>query len=88
MPLSGFLIRWTGPRPAMFTGCAIFSLGTGLTYFTLEMVMTENLIFTIQLFSSLILGSSMGGFHLRVHLSLRARHRSYTNHDHWHEMVS
>ena len=38
MPLSGFLIRWTGARPAMFIGCAIFSLGTGLTYFTLEMV--------------------------------------------------
>ena len=41
MPLSGFLVRWTGPRPAMFAGCAIFSLGTGLTYFTLEMVMAE-----------------------------------------------
>jgi len=37
MPLSGFLIRWTGPRPAMFLGCAIFSLGTALTYFTLDM---------------------------------------------------
>jgi len=37
MPLSGFLVRWTGARPAMFTGCAIFSLGTALTYFTLEM---------------------------------------------------
>jgi MFS family permease len=38
MPLSGFLIRWTGARPAMFLGCAIFSLGTASTYFTLEMV--------------------------------------------------
>ena len=31
---------WTGARPAMFTGCAIFSLGTALTYFTLEMVIS------------------------------------------------
>ena len=38
MPFSGFLIGWTGPRPAMFLGCAIFSLGTALTYFTLDMV--------------------------------------------------
>ena len=38
MPFSGFLIGWTGPRPAMFLGCAIFSLGTALTYFTLNMV--------------------------------------------------
>ena len=41
MPLSGFLVRWTGARPAMFTGCAIFSLGTALTYFTLEMVISQ-----------------------------------------------
>ena len=43
MPLSGFLVRWTGPRPAMFAGCTIFSLGTGLTYFTLQMVMVVNI---------------------------------------------
>jgi len=45
MPLSGFLVRWTGPRPAMFAGCAIFSLGTGLTYFTLQMVKVVNIFF-------------------------------------------
>ena len=45
MPLSGFLVRWTGPRPAMFAGCAIFSLGTGLTYFTLQMVIVVNNFF-------------------------------------------
>merc|ERR1719334_1942099 len=37
MPLSGFIIRYTGPRPAMFFGCTIFSLGAGSTYWTLSM---------------------------------------------------
>jgi len=37
MPLSGFIIRCTGPRPAMFLGCTIFSAGTATTYFTLNM---------------------------------------------------
>jgi len=36
MPLSGFIIRFTGPRPAMFFGCTIFSVGTALTFFTLN----------------------------------------------------
>ncbi len=30
------LCRFIGPRPAMFLGCTIFSVGTALTYFTLE----------------------------------------------------
>ena len=37
----------------MFAGCAIFSLGTGLTYFTLEMVMAKKkssgVLFSIML---------------------------------------
>jgi len=37
MPLSGFIIRFTGPRPAMFLGCTIFSAGAASTYFTLNM---------------------------------------------------
>ena len=30
--------RFIGPRPAMFLGCTIFSVGTALTYFTIEQV--------------------------------------------------
>jgi len=37
MPLSGFIIRLTGSRPAMFIGCTIFSAGAATTYFTLNM---------------------------------------------------
>jgi len=36
MPLAGYLIHWIGPRPAIATGCLIFSCGTALTYFTLN----------------------------------------------------
>ncbi len=36
MPISGFIIRIIGPRVAMFSGCFIFSLGTALTYFTIN----------------------------------------------------
>ena len=102
MPLSGFLVRWTGARPAMFTGCAIFSLGTALTYFTLEMVMPEKkgflpifnfqdlpwvaLVFLLKHFQ--LSGSSVGGFHIRIHLGLWTRHRPHSHHDHWNEMVS
>ena len=84
MPLSGFLIRWTGARPAMFIGCAIFSLGTGLTYFTLEMV--KELPQSFENFE--FLGTPMGGFHVWVHLSLGPGHCSDSDNDHWHEMVS
>ena len=38
MPLAGYLIHWIGARPAIATGCLIFSSGTALTYFTLNMV--------------------------------------------------
>ena len=37
MPLSGFLVRLTGPRPAMFLGCAVFSLGCAATRYTLPL---------------------------------------------------
>lgn len=40
MPISGFLIRYIGPRLAMFMGCCIFSLGTALTYFTINTNLT------------------------------------------------
>ena len=36
MPLSGYISRLTGPRPAMLLGCAIFSVGAASTYFTLD----------------------------------------------------
>jgi len=36
MPLSGYISRLTGPRPAMLLGCAIFSAGAAATYFTLD----------------------------------------------------
>jgi hypothetical protein len=34
--IQNVLCRFIGPRPAMFLGCTIFSVGTALTYFTLE----------------------------------------------------
>ena len=36
MPLSGYISRVTGPRTAMLLGCAIFSGGAALTYWTLD----------------------------------------------------
>lgn len=36
MPISGFLIRYIGPRTAMFSGCIIFSIGTALTHLTIN----------------------------------------------------
>ena len=38
MPLAGYLIHWIGARPAIATGCLIFSSGNALTYYTLNMV--------------------------------------------------
>jgi len=37
MPLAGYLIHWIGARPAIATGCLIFSSGNALTYYTLNM---------------------------------------------------
>ena len=42
MPLAGYLIHWIGPRPAIATGCLIFSCGTALTYFTLNTVSSSS----------------------------------------------
>ncbi|TRY78835.1 hypothetical protein TCAL_06757 [Tigriopus californicus] len=39
-PLSGFIIGIIGPRVAMFGGCFIFSLGSALTYWTLNHSLT------------------------------------------------
>lgn len=39
-PLSGFIIGVIGPRLAMFGGCFIFSLGSALTYWTLDHSLT------------------------------------------------
>ena len=54
MPLAGYLIHWIGPRPAIATGCLIFSCGTALTYFTLNTVSSSSFTrsFLIIFFSS------------------------------------
>ena len=45
MPLAGYLIHWIGARPAIAAGCLIFSSGTALTYFTLNMVSWSHLLY-------------------------------------------
>ncbi len=52
MPISGFLIRLVGWRFAMFAGCAIFSAGSALTYWTIGSGSLRQVAFTYGVVSA------------------------------------